>query len=57
MDAQISKQKDVLEARNEFKVASSEIEEARDWAHTLHLNLNTLTAKASEEKREMRAQL
>ena len=42
-----------MQARNEARVASSEIEEAKEWAQTLHISVAQLRVKDAEEKAEL----
>ena len=51
------KRDEFSQVRNEYRMASAELEQAKVWATTLTENLNKLTAKSTEEKADIRKEI
>jgi hypothetical protein len=51
------KREEFSQVRNEYRMASAELEQAKVWATTLTENLNKLTAKSTEEKADIRKEI
>jgi hypothetical protein len=49
--------RELVAARNEFKIASAELEEAKNWSQTLTQNLHKLQENAIDEKQAIRKEL